>query len=70
MIDEKKETAASMDGTTEAEPERDHPFDKWLIRELKSLYADTRHEPLPDELSDLATQLEQKLKSARNGPAK
>lgn len=42
-----------------------HPFDRWLTRELAALYAEDASRPLPDEMSELAARLEARLKAMR-----
>lgn len=42
-----------------------HPFDRWLMRELAALHPEDAAGPLPDEMSDLATRLEARLRAIR-----
>lgn len=68
-MEKKKNVSVSGGGGASGSKGRhgEDAFDQWLIRELKTLYADTRQEPLPDEISDLARQLEQKLGGKKGG---
>lgn len=46
---------------TGGDPNWPHPFDRWLRRELQGLYRAAPGDPLPDEIANLAAQLEERL---------